>query len=291
MGNEAEGGQMDVAYLDLLKKCLTASIYDESAWTVVQGPMSQDQSPAAFLKRKVVSFLNGRGLKLVRISKLNHDSRERGNDWPLFGFTMVGNRRLDNLKFCLEQVVAQNVPGDFVETGVWRGGSSIWAAAVLCHLGAKDRLIWCCDSFEGMPKPNATDLEIQPTSDLSEVEFLVATETQVADNFRKFGLLNQRVKFIKGWFCDSLPKAPIKQIAVLRMDGDLYESTSDALNNLFNKVSPGGFVIVDDYKSWKGCRKAIDEFRAAHAISAPLIDIDDHGVFWRNTSSIVTSSP
>jgi O-methyltransferase len=272
---------LDTPYLNLLKKSLTASIYDESSWQLVDGPMRNETGIVPSLKRTAIAALRKRGLRIVRTKPFNADAREQGLDWPLFGLTMVGSRRLDNLQKCIEDVLANNVPGCFVETGVWRGGSAILAKALFRSHGADDRIVWCCDSFEGMPIPSQKDISLQSDSDFSDRSFLVATLDQVKANFAKFGLLDDNVRFLKGWFCDTLPTAPVGPIAVLRMDGDLYDSTMDALKNLFDKVSPGGYVIVDDYKSWKGCRQAVDEFRKKHGIDDKIIDIDAHAVYWQ----------
>jgi O-methyltransferase len=271
-------------YLELLKRCLTASIYEESSWRIVEGPMAHKRGILAAIKRQLVSAINRGGLRIVRTEKYNEELREQGLDWPLFGLTMVGIRRLNNIQSCIEDILTSNVPGSFVETGVWRGGSSIFAKAVLRQHRAEDRIVWCCDSFEGMPSPSAIDLSIDSSSDFSDREYLAATEDQVAKNFSKFGLLDPNVRFLKGWFCDTLPTAPIGEIAILRMDGDLYDSTMDALKNLYHKISIGGYVIVDDYKSWKGCRRAVDEFRERKNIHEKIIDIDAHAVFWKKDS-------
>jgi len=89
------------------------------------------------------------------------------------------------------------------------------------------------------------------------------------------------VRFLKGWFRDTLPAAPIGKLALLRLDGDLYESTRDALHALYGKLSPGGFLLVDDYGDFPPCRKAVDEFRAEHRIDAPIVEVDWSGVYWR----------
>jgi len=273
----------DNVYLNLLKGVLTASIYEESAWRLIDGPMPHEKSVTAAIKRAVVSFLRKRGIRLVRIQKLDLNLRNQGLDWPLFGLTMAGTRRLDNIQNCIQTISDDNIEGDFVETGVWRGGSSIWAKAVLESLGDKTRNIWCCDSFEGMPKPKEADLAIDAKTDFSEIDYLSVDVERVRDNFRRFDLLDDRVRFLKGWFCDTLPTAPIEKIAILRMDGDLYESTMDSLNNLYAKVSKGGFIIVDDYNSWSGCHKAVDEFRSKHGITDQIIEIDAHAVYWRKS--------
>ncbi len=104
---------------------------------------------------------------------------------------------------------------------------------------------------------------------------------RVQENFRRFGLLDEQVRFLKGWFHETLPAAPIERLAILRLDGDMYSSTRDALNALCHKVSPGGFVIVDDYYAWEGCRNAVDEFRAANGIKAPIVQVDWAGAYWQ----------
>jgi O-methyltransferase len=269
------------SYLNLLKHCLTASIYDQSGWRMIEGPMVHQTGVVAALKRSVVSALAKRGIRLVRTTAMNPVHRDQGLDWPLFGFTMAGTKRLENLQSCVETCLRENVLGDFVETGVWRGGSCILAKAIFHSHGVSDRIVWCCDSFEGMPVAGAKDLAIDKVSDFSDRALITVTQETVEDNFRKFGLLDNNVRFLKGWFCDTLPTALIKTISVLRMDGDLYQSTIDTLNNLYQKVSVGGFIIVDDYHSWKGCKQAVDEFRAKHGINDKIVDIDPHAVFWR----------
>ena len=225
-----------------------------------------------------------------RTEQFDESSREGGSDWPLVGFTMVGMKRLDNVQFCIENVLTNNVQGDFVETGVWRGGSSILAKAIFRYHGANNRIVWCCDSFAGMPTPDSKDLSLDPNSDFSDRSYLAVSEEQVANNFKKFGLFNENVRFVKGWFKDTLPTAPIRDIAVLRLDGDLYESTMDALTHLYDKVSNGGYVILDDYNWWPGCREAVNDFRNSRGIESPLQEIDDAAVFWQIISMKPTAA-
>ena len=171
--------------------------------------------------------------------------------------------------------------GDFVETGVWRGGSVMWMKALLDTHGVTDRTVWCADSFEGLPPPNATDKAIDPGSDFSDRDYLAVSLEAVQANFRRYGLLDQRVRFLKGWFKDTLPTSPIQQVSILRLDGDLYESTMDALTALYPRVAPGGFVIVDDYNTWPGCKKAVTDYRASVGDDAPIQTIDGAAVYWR----------
>lgn len=266
-------------YIGLLKRVLTASIYDESAWRLVEGPRMTERGIVANLKRAVIRILKKRGIRIVREVKFSQEKRDRGLDWPMFGFTMVGTKRLENLQNCVDRILSGNIPGDFVETGVWRGGSCIFVKALFNHYGV-DRLVWCCDSFEGMPEPRGKDLQTSD-GDYRGISYLAASQEQVVENFERFGLLDEKVKFIKGWFNQSLPEAPIDKIAILRLDGDHYSSTTDALKALYHKVSPGGFIIIDDYKTWEGCRLAVSDFRSEHRITNPIEDIDGSAVFWR----------
>jgi O-methyltransferase len=220
-------------------------------------------------------------LVLVEKKPFDPDMRDRGKDWPLFGYTMIGMKRLDNIQACIEDILANDVPGHLIETGVWRGGATILMRAVLKRHGVTDRIVWVADSFEGLPKPDVATYGADAGGDLSENEVLKVSLEQVQANFARFGVLDDQVRFLKGWFCDTLPTAPIEKLALLRLDGDLYESTIDALNALYHRLSPGGYVIVDDYFTWHSCRKAVIDFRTEHNIDAEIINIDDSAVYWQ----------
>jgi hypothetical protein len=273
-------------YVDLLKRCLTASLYDESSWRVIEGTISpEDRSirrPRRFrwghMRRLGVGILRRKSLTLVRREPFDPAARDGGEDHPcLFGFTMIGNRRLDNIKKCVEDVLEHDVPGDLIETGVWRGGSTIFMRALLKLHGVTDRVVWVADSFEGLPKPASSD----DGWDISYVDYMSASLEQVKSNFERFGLLDDQVRFLKGWFCDTMPSAPIERLAILRLDGDLYTSTMDVLRNLYHRVSPGGYVIVDDYYSWESCRQAVSDFLRDTGIEPRIQQIDKGGAFWK----------
>jgi O-methyltransferase len=270
---ELNTGAQGELYLDLLEKCLTASIFDESGWEPVE---------QLTMNEKVVQFPPG--LLLVKETPLQPDARAEGKDWPLFAYTMIGHKRLQNVRQCVEQVLRDDIPGDLVEAGVWRGGCAIYMRALLKIYGVTDRTVWLADSFEGMPKPGPVDVQIGTQRDLSDEKYLKCSLESVQENFRRFGMLDEQVKFLKGWFHQTLPGAPIGKIAVLRLDGDLYDSTRDTLLSLYDKVTPGGFVIVDDYYAWAGCQRAVDEFRQQRKIDAPLEKIDWTGAYWRVTA-------
>ena len=177
--------------------------------------------------------------------------------------------------------LSEGVPGDFIETGVWRGGVTILMRAILEAYGVDDRDVWVADSFDGLPVPNGNDYPADAHIDWSDVQVLKVDADDVRDNFRRYGLLDDHVRLLEGWFSDTLPTAPIEALAVLRLDGDLYESTIDALTSLEPKVSKGGFVIVDDYGGWAPCRKAVDDYRADRGIDDPINTIDWTGVWWQ----------
>jgi len=279
---------MKIDNIEVLKSVLMASFYDESAWRIVEGPMPSTISlrrPVSWIqarfKQLIIRKLHSSGFVLMRRCPYVVSYRDGGLDWPFFGYTMIGKRRLDNIEFCLETILKDDVPGDIIETGVWRGGATILMKAILDKHGSKGRFVWCADSFEGLPSPNEMDVSIDAASDFSDREFLAVSLEKVQANFARFGLLDENVKFLKGWFSETLPTAPIERLALIRLDGDLYESTMDALVNLYPKLSSGGFLIVDDYASWKGCRQAIDDYRSSHGITAELQRIDNHASFWR----------
>ena len=223
------------------------------------------------------------------IGKLNQDSalpssnvdgyradyREQGWDWPSKAPSMIGALRMENVRRECERVIEENVPGDFVETGVWRGGAAIMMRAVLAAHGIADRRVFAADSFRGFPAQSAPDTNFTVGG---VADFAVPLE-EVKGNFARYGLLDAQVVFLEGFFKDTLPAAPIERIAVLRLDGDLYESTRDGLA-LYQKLSPGGSLIADDYFLFEGQRMAIDEFRSAHDIADPIMRIDHFGGYW-----------
>ena len=194
---------------------------------------------------------------------------------------MVGHLRLANVRSCIERVLEDGVPGDLLEAGVWRGGVGIYMRAVLAAHDDPERLVWLADSFRGLPKPDADRYPADAGDRHWTMDELAIPVEQVKANFARFGLLDERVRFLEGWFSDTLPTAPVDRLAVLRLDGDMYESTMDTLVPLEPKVSSGGFVIVDDYGAVPACKKAVDDYRSDHGITAPIERIDWTGAFWR----------
>jgi hypothetical protein len=237
-------------YLDLIENCLLGLIYEDPA----QDPWST--------------------------KTFDPQKRALGRDWPSRAHTMIGKVRMANIRSAVLHVLKKNIPGDFIETGAWRGGACIYMRAILKALSVHDRIVWVADSFEGLPPPNA-DLYPADAGDKHHTFYQLAVSLEeVQANFAKYGLLDDQVRFLRGWFKDTLPIAPIEKLAILRLDGDMYESTIDALSSLYDKVSPRGIVIVDDYGVVPGCRQAIDDYRSANNITTPIQPIDGMGVYW-----------
>jgi hypothetical protein len=194
-------------------------------------------------------------------------------------FTMVSPQRLRNVKEAAEAVLAEKLPGDFVEAGVWRGGLCILMKAVLAAAG-EQRRVFVCDSFQGLPEiTEGVDAPLK----LHERPLLAVSAEQVRANFDLFGLLDEHVVFVEGWFADTMPKLreEIGEIAILRLDGDYYTSTRDVLDQLYDKVVPGGFIIVDDYGCYQQARDAIHDFWAEQGLAPDLIQVDSSGYYWR----------
>ena len=244
-------------YLELLKRVLTNTLFEGE-------PNTDQESELHFVQGFIQHYINGPAITMLPIA------------------------RMDNLRTCVEDVMARGVPGDLIETGVWRGGATIFMRAVLRAHGVIDRNVWVADSFEGLPEPDAVKYPIEAKAHQGAVmrktyNHFAVDINDVRRNFAAFDLLDERVRFLKGWFKDTLPAAPIKTLAVMRLDGDYYESTMDGLINLYDKLSVGGYAIIDDYgeDSWTYCRRAVDEFREQRGIDEPMIRVDSKCYYWQ----------
>lgn len=282
-------------YLDLLKKSLLNELYIENEARllylilarVTSSPVDEDiiRNIARHRPQLLDRLRNARvdgALSFMYNLRLPNGTTQTINlrNVSEFYHTMIGRKRLDNIHSLLDVIAADAIPGDLIETGVWRGGATIFMRGYLAAHGITDRRVWVADSFAGLPVPSAPEDRGYDFS-AGVHPILAISRAEVEDLFSRYDLLDDRVCFLEGWFRDTLPKAPINRLALLRLDGDLFESTTDALNHLYDKVSPGGFVIVDDYHDFEPCRRAVNEFRTRHGISSPITRIDWTGVFWR----------
>jgi hypothetical protein len=263
-------------YLDLMKRCLLNSIYGDVELTSI--------CPRSFLKRKLVNLFAANGIRLVRPRPVDLEARLSGRDHPVNGHTMIGLKRLDNLQQCIKDVIRKRIPGDLIETGVWRGGASIFMRAILKAHDVTDRCVWVADSFQGLPPPNPRQYPADSGGNYNLNDTLKVDVEEVRSNFEKYGLLDDQVRFLKGWFSETLPKAPIKHLAVIRLDGDMYESTMDAMVALYPKLSPGGYLIVDDYGCLPCCRQAISDYRESNQIRDKIHTIDWTGIYWQRSA-------
>ena len=246
-------------YLDLLKRSLTDTLF-------VKEPDVDAENYATFVQDFINHYMEGRAV------------------------TMLPKVRLDSLQSCIGRVLDEGVPGDFIETGVWRGGASIFMRAMLKCRSETGRKVWVADSFEGLPEPDGEKYPVEAAAHQGAVmkkayKHFAAGLEEVKGNFATYGMLDDQVEFLQGWFKDTLPVAPIGQLAVMRLDGDYYESTRDALDNLYPKLAVGGFAIIDDYgeETWTYCRQAVEDFRAAHGIQEPLVRVDSKCSYWRRS--------
>lgn len=251
----------DQRYLSLLKQCLTRMIFPDG---------------------NIARFRDGAQVRAVAVDRYDPYLRAVGRDWPSEAETMIGLARLKHLQDCVVTVIEEGIQGDLVETGVWRGGASILMRAVLaCYNSRKN--VWLCDSFQGLPDPDDKNYP-QDNSDhfWQLAKFLAVPLTEVQNNFRRYGLLDKQVKFLVGYYRETMVNPPIGKIALLRVDCDMYESVSEVLNGLYDKVVHNGFVVIDDYSSgFDTCKHAVDDFRRSRGIMDEMKPIDWSGVYWR----------
>lgn len=188
--------------------------------------------------------------------------------------TVLMERRFDRLEELIVDVVERSVPGDLIEAGAWRGGATIYMRGLLRALSVPDRIVWVADSFEGIPHSVRKERDV--VDDWKDR--WIASYESVRATFARYGLLDAQVRFIKGRFGRSLCEAPLTELAIVRIDADSYESTLAALEELYPKISVGGYVYVDDWHL-TGCREAVHKYRDEHGIDEP---IDEHvDAVWR----------
>lgn len=277
-GNRQAGEDAEL-YLDLLKRVLTRSEFP-GQYRDLGIELGRRKRRALEIVQRILSRFS---VTLVGCPRADNTA-QLGPDLATQGETMMGRPRLDNLHECIRQVVEERVSGDLIETGVWRGGATIFMRAALKAYGQTHRTVWVADSFAGLPRPNPDKYPADTGSGFWTLAVLNVPREEVERNFRRFDLLDCQVRFLQGWFCDTLPAAPIERIALLRLDGDMYESTMDTLKYLYPKLSPGGYVIVDDYGAVPACRQAVDDYRTRHGIAEPIRhvrDWQDSCVYWR----------
>lgn len=271
-------------YLDLIKRSLTGALAEDN--DSILGGVRTDGSPS--MKKRAagaVGRLASRfDLEIAYKKAYDPNLREAGQDWPARAESMIGLKRMTNIQECIAAVIEDEVPGDLIETGVWRGGACIFMKANLKAWGDTTRKVWVADSFEGLPKPNAATFPADEGDELFKLGGLAVGVDQVKHNFRRYDLLDDRVEFLVGWFKDTLPTAPLDELSLIRLDGDMYESTIQAIEVLYPNLSAGGFCIIDDFGSHASqAGQAIHDYRKQHGITDEIVAIDDFGAYWRKS--------
>lgn len=197
--------------------------------------------------------------------------------------TMLPKLFLENVEMCVKETLENNIEGDFVEAGVWRGGACILAHNMF-KKAKSPKKVWVYDSFEGVPQPNPDEYPSDHGDDHWTISELSVSLEEVQSNFELFNKLDGTVEFVKGWFKDTMPTNTIDKISVLRLDGDMYESTIDPLEYLYPKLSAGGYCIIDDYNPKYGAFNAVNDYRTKYNITEPIQVVNDSGVtigYWK----------
>jgi O-methyltransferase len=203
------------------------------------------------------------------IRRLKTQFAEKRAAWLIRRNTMVGPERIQTLSRLAQRIEAEQIPGDVVECGVYKGGT----AAILARLATRSRLprtVWLFDSFQGMPAATASD---GPEA-REWVGKLSSSPRSVQQLLRRVGADISRVRIVPGLFEETFPTVQIPQIALLNIDADWYESVKLCFEKFYDAVAPGGFVSIDDYGAWPGCRIAVDEFFQKHALPYQLQRVD-----------------
>lgn len=246
------------------------------------------------MKKEIEIYLNDLAGNLTGISyndpalnlgNFDLGRREGGGDWPATAVTMVGTQRLENLRWISDEIITNNVEGDFVETGVWRGGVCIYMASLFKAMEQTNRKVWVCDSFEGLPPANPEKYPADAGDPHYGIQELAIPLEQVKHNFERYEVLSDNVKFIKGFFRDTMPTIEVEKIAILRLDGDMYESTIDVLDYLYPRLSVGGYCIIDDY-GLPNCAAAVNDYREKHGITDEMTFIAPYksSLYWKKSA-------
>lgn len=248
-------------YLEVLKRALVGSLDDGTKSQFINNSLSESE------------------IANLAIQKIP-SGRYYGFDMsPANGETMIGYLRLTNIESCINEIIKNNIEGDFIETGVWKGGACIYMKAV--SKNALKNKVFVADSFCGVPPPD-TDRYAQDTGDPHHtIDSLRISAERVKEYFKQYNCLDENVVFLEGIFKDTLPQLDKDQkFSLVRLDGDMYSSTMDALDNLYPKLSVGGYIIIDDYALVR-CKQAVTDYREKHKITEPLIQVDQDCVYWK----------
>jgi O-methyltransferase len=272
-------------YLETLKRFITRYGFEpHGTWAAVgffKGGERGWRLAAILAAQFFEKFFLPKGVTIALWQPFDVAKRRKGLDWPLYAETMIGLERLNQFHSALEIIEEEKIPGNILEAGVWRGGAVIFAAQFLNVWQIEGRSVYAADSFQGLPRP-----EKEFPADNGDVhhnyDFLSVSLEEVKENFSSYLVPteNGNVVFVEGFFAESLQNLDCGPLAILRMDGDMYSSTIHTLDSLFDKVSPGGFVIVDDW-FLPGARAAVKDFLSSRNLTLEIHEIDGSGAFFR----------
>jgi O-methyltransferase len=243
------------------------------------------------MKKIILNIINKFGYSLIKNKSSFPDIKEN-EFWEIYAlckpFTMTSVERMYSLYSAVGYVLSNNIEGDFVECGVWRGGSAMLIAKMLVNRNITNRKIYLFDTFEGMSAPSQNDLSYKgenastllknTVNDKENSVWCLADLNDVQNNMNQTAFNTNNLIYVKGKVEDTLPSAkPNGKIALLRLDTDWYESTKHELDILFPMLIQNGILIIDDYGHWEGCRKAVDEYLKQHNVPLFLNRIDYTG--------------
>jgi hypothetical protein len=229
------------------------------------------------MKTVIRKILNSFGYEIVRAEEVNVPPDILGDKafMEIYNacrpYTMTSVERMYALYHSVNYVLDSKIEGDFVECGVWRGGSSMLIAKCLAKRGQGDRKVYLYDTYEGMSKPDGFDVTVDSQEDAmgkfestatseDSSDWCYASLEEVQQNMRKTGYEQENITFVKGKVEDTIPGTIPGKIALLRLDTDWYQSTKHELEHLYPLLEKRGVLIIDDFGHWEGCKKAVVEY-------------------------------
>lgn len=238
------------------------------------------------IKRAVTNYLYLGGERRVdRYNAFAHYD-QAAHDWTIDPLsrphTLQDRGQLDLIEQSVAAIVRGRVPGDFIEAGVWRGGAIILLRALIAAYDLPDRQVIAADSFAGIPRN--TQFRHDPVDEWQDR--WEASLDDVRGAVRRYGLLDDRVEFLAGYFADTLPGLRKRRLALIRLDSDSHDSVLTSLEYLYPLLSPGGIVIVDDWHLI-GCRFAVNTYRERHGITDEVLTEAGNG-YWVKTHAYLT---
>lgn len=246
------------------------------------------------MRKLIRKAIQGLGYDVVKVDKktLPYADIRSTEFWEIYQlckpYTMTSVERMYALYMAVSYVLQHHIAGDFVECGVWRGGSSMLIASMLQRRNVTNRKIYLYDTFEGMSEPTAVDVEFRGQNAATMLKdnehnketsvWCLAALPDVQQNLHLTGLPENQLVYVQGKVEDTLPHTlPNASIALLRLDTDWYESTKHELVHLYPRLTQRGVLIIDDYGHWEGCRKAVDEYVAEQNLALLFHRIDYTG--------------